>query len=144
MISSTGGLYFLEVMLYGYRNPTGTCEDCVIGQTHGCCDRHNTTECSNFLCDTYFDYCLRPLGSKEEGAGGCSYSGYIVTPTFNRNDGFINFSQSTVLGLDNPLILPGLTNDWNVSLTNNLITIMSPRCIICMTCNASTYTGIII
>ena len=85
---------------------------------HGCCDRHNTTECSDFLCDTYFDYCLRPLGSKEEGAGGCSYSGYVVS-TSNRNDGFVNFSRSTVtvLGLDNPLILPGLTNNWNVNLT---------------------------
>jgi hypothetical protein len=112
----------LEVRLYGYSNPTGTCQGCVSVQTseHGCCDRFNTTECSSgLLCDTYFDYCLRPLGSEEEGGGGggCSYSGYVISTT-NRDDRFVDFSPSTVLGLDNPLILPGLTSDWNVIKSN--------------------------
>ena len=34
----------------------------------------------------------------------------------NVNDADIDFSQSTVLGLNNPLNLPGLTNDWNMSV----------------------------
>ena len=118
MISSIKGLYLLEVRLYGYNNPTGRCQACVSVRTPeqmGCCDRHNTTECGNLLCDTYFDYCLRSLGSSEKGQVGCSYFGNVRS-TANRNDGLIDFSRSTVLGLDNPLILPGLTNDWNVSL----------------------------
>lgn len=107
----------LEVRLYGYNNPTGRCQEC--GNMMGCCDRHNTTECGErFMCDTYFHYCLRPLGSdKEEGGGNCSDYGGITSNT-NTNDRFVNFSQSMVLGLDNPLLLPGLTkeSDWNVRL----------------------------
>ena len=113
VIASVNGLYVLEVRLYGYDNPTGRCQGCVsLGQV-GCCDRHDTMECSSFLCDTYFHYCLRSLGSQE--GGECSYFG-SVTSSATLDDRPIDFSQSTVLGLSNPLILPGLTNQWNVSL----------------------------
>ena len=106
----------LKVNLFGYNNPTGRCQSCVSMQTSdlmGCCDRHNTTECSSFLCDTYFSYCLRALGSEQ--GGECSYFGNVMSIT-NDDDGFIDFSLSTVLGLDNPLILHVLSNYWNVSL----------------------------
>ena len=116
MFASVNGLYMLEVNVYGYNNPTGRCQSCtsqMAPDVMGCCDLHNTIECSSgLLCDSYFYYCLRALGSE---GGHCSYFGN-VTSNVNRNDAFIDFSQSMVLGLDNPLILPGLTNNWTVSL----------------------------
>ena len=33
----------------------------------------------------------------------------------NMNDGEIDFSQSTVLDLDNPLVLEGVTDNYSVS-----------------------------
>jgi Notch-like protein len=50
---------------------------------------------------------------------GCGFDNEHVTQSdVNENDAVINFSQniSTILGLNNPLNLPGLTNDWNVSV----------------------------
>lgn len=108
------GLYLLDVRLYGYSNPTGICQDCLSDMTgqRGCCDRFRTTDCAEFQCDSFFFYCLRDLGNDEEL--GCSYFGNR-TSSVNIDDGSINFSQSTVLGLENPLILMGLTDAWNVS-----------------------------
>ena len=106
----------LEEHLHGYNNPTGTCQSCtsqMAPDVMGCCDLYNTIECnSGLLCDSYFYYCLRALGSEGED---CSYFGN-VTSNVNCHDAFVDFSQSPVLGLDNPLILPGLTNNWNISM----------------------------
>ena len=120
MFTSVNGLYMLEVNVYGYNNPTGRCQDCgsrKAPEVMGCCDLHTSKDliCSRdllLLCDSYFYYCLRALGSE---GGHCSYFGNVIS-NVNRNDAFIDFSQSMVLGLDNPLILPGLTNNWTVSL----------------------------
>ena len=40
----------------------------------------------------------------------------MIQSDVNENDAAVNFSQSTVLGLSNPLNFPGLTNDWKVSV----------------------------
>ena len=106
------GLYQLEVTVLGYNNPTGRCRDClyVSHGVRGCCDRFpETMNCSDFLCDSFFIYCLRTLGTTGRG---CSYFGNRVSD-FNTDDGPLNFSQSTVLGLENPIILQGLTDTYN-------------------------------
>ena len=109
-------LYKLEVELHGYDNPTGQCYGCFTSTTQrrGCCDRHNTTTACTvtFGCDSYFFYCLQAFG--EVGDRGCVRS-ESVTSDVNHNDGFISFSQNTVLGLSNPFNLNGLTREWNVS-----------------------------
>ena len=105
------GRYFLEVSVHGYSNPTGTCRDCSVdGQrVRGCCDRFRTTDCSgDLLCDSFFTYCV---GSDD---GGCVDPLQQRTSAVNINDGPVNFSQSTVLGLENPLILQGLTHAYRV------------------------------
>ena len=63
----------LEVNVYGYNNPTGRCQSCtsqMAPDVMGCCDLHNTIECSSgLLCNSYFYYyCLRALGSELEGS----------------------------------------------------------------------------
>ena len=68
----------------------------------------------NRRCDTFFTYCLRPLNTTGFDCG--SSSGSEIQSGVNENDAAVNFSQSTVLGLSNPINLPGLTNDWNVSV----------------------------
>jgi hypothetical protein len=102
----------VEVDLYGYSNPTQTCQDCRSGgqfATPGCCDRHDLGTClqEGVRCDSYFFYCLRTIDSS--GRGSCSYSGNRVSAV-NLNDGSVDFNQSLVLDLENPLQLPGLTD----------------------------------
>jgi hypothetical protein len=55
---------------------------------------------------------LRPIGDRELG---CSSSEHRNTSSINPNDGPLNFSQSTVLGLSNPQVLSGLRGAYNVS-----------------------------
>ena len=89
----------------------------------GCCDLYGElSSCGDFYrCDTYFMYVLRALGNIETGENCTtsnsdkhSSSRRISQP--NLNDGSTNFSDSIVLGLNNPLILRGLDNIWNVWL----------------------------
>ena len=111
------GLYQVEVRVFGYDNPTGTCQGCLNDEgEHGCCDEFSTTSsCDGFLqCDSYFTYCLRPFGSE---GGDCSGFTRRRSNT-NLNDGFVDFNRSTVLGLENPLILSGLTDGYRVSARN--------------------------
>ena len=103
------GLYQLEVTIFGYNNPTGRCQEC--GSHQECCDAPADTRCSGrALCDSSFTYCLRGIGSTGRN---CSYFGNR-TSNSNSDDGPINFSQSRVLGLENPVILEGLTNAYMV------------------------------
>ena len=107
------GLYQLEVTVFGYNNPTGRCQDCIEedDDIRGCCDDFENTRCSGSeLCDSFFTYCLRTIGSTGRG---CSYFGNQISGV-NSDDGPLNFSQSTVLGLTNPIILQGLTNTYTV------------------------------
>ena len=109
------GLYLVEVRLYGYDNPTQTCQDCRRRPlaSPGCCDYFLTTTCiDSDRCDSFFYYCLRTIGSVGRN---CSYFGNR-TSTVNMDDGRIDFNKSTVLGLENPLQLQGLTDAYTVSI----------------------------
>ena len=110
------GRYAVEVRLFGYDNPTQKCQDCRDGQfaDPGCCDDFQALTCPNTdqRCDSFFFYCLRTLNSQMER--NCSYFG-SRTSAVNTDDGALNFSQSVVLGLENPLQLQGLTDAYNVS-----------------------------
>ena len=107
------GRYQLEMRLSRYNNPTRTCQDCPRGT---CCDdfgRNGNCD-SDRECDVYFIYCLRPLGST--GMDCFNYRN-ITASEVRRDTTFINFNQdSTVLGLPNPLRLPGLTEAYTVSV----------------------------
>ena len=76
-----------------------------------CCEpAGSTSDCVKNGCNSYFYYCLRSLGTT--GPGTCSGG---RTSQVSLNDASLNFSQAMVLGLPNPLPLPGLTREWNVS-----------------------------
>ena len=113
------GRYLVQVRLNGYSNPTGMCGNgsacrTSSGQLH-CCDSHNTRSCSGGeRCDSYFIYCLRPLGEVQLSTSRCSSD--QITSSTNHNDGPLDFSQSKVLDLDNPLYVSGLQGAYNVSL----------------------------
>lgn len=111
------GSYLLQVELFGYSNPTGRCMECqIIGlNLIGCCDQQltNLLPCLGVLrCDSYFSYCLRPIGSEGDS---CSYFGSRMS-TANRDDEHVDFTQNTVLGLENPLQLQGLTANYAVRI----------------------------
>ena len=106
------GLYQLEVTLSSYSNPTGRCGGC--GPSQGCCDDHGDTTCGGLEhCDTYFIYCLRTIGS----TGRC-YFGNMTSDVSIDNSHTDFSSRSMVFGLDNPLILQGLTSNYSVYTIN--------------------------
>ena len=110
------GRYLVEMRLNGYSNPTGKCghEDGCQTDTPGelyCCDSYDTT-CSGWeRCDSYFVYCLRPLG---EDRLGCLVNETRAESSSNENDRPINLSRSRVLGLDNPQKFSGLGDAFKV------------------------------
>ena len=56
--------YVLRVRVHSYNNPSNRCAGC--GETQGCCDRFNTTQCDDppsLRCDNEFFFCVRPLGT---------------------------------------------------------------------------------
>ena len=96
------GEYIVLVRIHNYTNPGSLLAD------GSCCDLNNDGRtCAIPGCDTFFHYCLRRDGL----ALRCKVS------STNTDDGPVNFSASNVLGLTNPLLLPGLTQVWipNVS-----------------------------
>ena len=109
----------MQVRLNGYSNPTGRCGHSNIcrksGQLHCCDNPNNAGRCSDHeRCDSYFIYCLRPFGEVQRTTSSC-FSGKS-TPFANTDDGPLDFSQSTVLGLNNPLNLSGLQGAYDVSI----------------------------
>ena len=110
------GRYLVEVRLNGYTNPTGKCRDCnnMTGLT--CCDTSTlgpTNDCSGGRCDSYFIYCLRPLGDARQPPVGCSSDEHRSVSSVNIDDGPLDFSQSTVFGLNNPQVLSGLEDIYD-------------------------------
>ena len=104
--------------LLGYQNPTQRCRECPLRNGfRSCCDNHTISDsCSGLECDSFFTYCLRAFGDEDSQEGGCSDSNERVISSINTNDGeSIDFTQDTVLGLDNPFHLQGLRNDYAVS-----------------------------
>ena len=102
------GLYQLEVTVFGYDNPTGRCQ---CDGSQRCCESSGSTSCGR-MCDSYFVYCLRTIGSTGRG---CSFFGNWIS-THNDNDGSLDFSESMVLNLENPINLRGLTDTYMVML----------------------------
>ena len=118
------GHYLVEVRLNGYTNPTGKRRR-KSGTGIRCCDDATATVCSGSdLCDSYFIYCLRPFGDARQPTEGCSSTNEVEYRSMsysNPDDGHLDFSQSTVLGLDNPQVLSGLRGAYQVSDLISLI-----------------------
>ena len=112
------GHYIVQVRVNGYSNPTGKCYD-----QNSCDSSPNSTHCCDGACssnssceeqsDSYFIYCLRPLGT--ERRLGYHPNEIRTNSSVNENDGDIDFSDSIVLGLSNPLYLTGLDTAYKVS-----------------------------
>ena len=103
-----------------YNNPTGRCQSC--GDSQGCCaaDEFDITSCfGNDYCDSFFTYCLQTIGST---GSGCTYFGSRTSDN-NRNDASLDFSQSMVLDLENPIILQRLTDTYTVMSLVHIIII---------------------
>ena len=119
----------MQVRLNGYSNPTGKCghgDACNVNTWSGhqtyCCDSYSTNNCGGGeLCDSYFTYCLRPFGSVRLTPPRCSTDERRGRSNINRDDGSLNFSQSTVLGLSNPQNLSGLEGPYNVCYFHNCL-----------------------
>ena len=117
------GRYIVEVRLNGYTNPSGKCNSDNDGcftrngrQT--CCDSDDTNTCTGReRCDSYFVYCLIPLrlGEVDNYILGCFDDDVKTVSRSNRNDGYVDFSQSKVLGLSNPQNFSGLRDAYEVS-----------------------------
>ena len=108
--------------LFSYDNPTGRCQDCPLHDgEHSCCDRSDRNDdCRGGnnqdprRCDTQFMFCLRPLNSTGRN---CSYLDQVTSNTIVDERGAINFTRfHRLLGLDNPLSLPGLADTYTVSM----------------------------
>lgn len=93
--------YVIIVKTHYFNNPNGLLEN------NECCDFNETRsdgECAVSGCDNYFLYYLDTRQVTQ-------YQDSRISET-NYNDAPINFSSPTVLGLPNPLPLPGLTKLW--------------------------------
>ena len=134
------GRYQAELILLQYDNtPPGKCHDCNNVFTsdqqlllhQGCCDNptNNGTCNGDDLCDVYFTCCLRPFGSTVRGCSNYTY----VTSSVESDTSSFSFPQQdvNVLGLPNPLLLPGLTNAYMVWSHNNSINIIAPTHLSC-------------
>ena len=114
------GHYNVEVRLLGYENPTQRCQGCrsFTSGVKSCCDDFSrSTRCiDGRQCDSYFIYCLRPFQTEDYQQGACSNFDGKVQSAANMDDGRIDFSQSLILGLDNPFHLEGLTQNYTVHL----------------------------
>ena len=85
----------MEVELFGYDNPTQTCQDCrdePFDANRGCCDHFDRTICmGDDRCDSYFLYCLKTIGSTSStGRLNCSYFGSRVS-SVNYQDEPVDF-----------------------------------------------------
>ena len=131
------GRYLVEVRLNGYTNPTGRCRDCNSVTGLICCDTSglSTMNCRGG-CDSYFIYCLRPFGDARQPPEGCfeSSNEYRNVSSVNTDDRPLNFSQSRVLGLNNPQVLSGLEDIYDkVSLDCSITIYCPPTTVSCTT-----------
>ena len=61
------------------------------------------------------DHCQFSMQLSEQASIGCLFGGNnIIMSTVNVNDGPVNFSQSIVLGLENPFQLKGPVDAYKV------------------------------
>ena len=103
-----GGDYILNVTIMSYSS-NGRCSQCNDESLYGCCDDWESTSCGSVgnsrRCDTYFQYCLLDSGTAFNLPITCNIRAQSTQAT--SNGAAIDFSQSTVLGLSNPLTLSG-------------------------------------
>ena len=108
----------VEVHVQSYSNPTNRASD----RGGDCCDSNlvgSDSACTGFmLCDNYFIFCLRPLNTSHTQRG-CDTPN--ITTEAADNNASIDFTQTTFLGITNPLHLnaPG---PWQVSIFSIAIT----------------------
>ena len=111
--------YEIVVVIANYTNPSrsarGQTSNTCRGSNCSCCDgsRDGSGNCSDG-CDSSFVYCLREVDTLD--GHGCPYGGTILISHPNYDDRPTDFSQNTVLGLDNPLVFQGLSDTWKVSI----------------------------
>ena len=107
--------YTVMVRSHSFSNPSNRCFQCQLG----CCDNYNsTTICAGSdRCDIIFTYYLCPFGSASctDRAGMRSGTAFDDRP--------IDFTQSTVLGLPNPLPLSGASERWEVNTMHDWNTV---------------------
>ena len=105
--------YKIEVMIDSYTNPYDRLPNCDgLRCFRVCCDGHDGSGgCRR--CDSFFTYCLKDIDTLTPS---CPENGTIMMSDANPDDAYIDFSQNTVLGLNNPLVFQGLTDTWNVSI----------------------------
>ena len=119
--------YEVAVAISNYSNPQQIrplCNGRCFNTLFYCCDNDLglQSDCPENMvesrCDIYFVYCLRSRLDTTPGLVQCPDTTEAMTSDVNQNDRPLNFSQSKVLGLDNPLIFQGLTENWTVSLSS--------------------------
>ena len=114
------GLYIVQVQLHDYDNPTQQrFLGCFVnaGCFTECCDGSGMCTSGFRRCDTRFFFCLRPTLNSPINTD-CDLNNDSVMQSNAEPDNYdanFDFTQSTFLGLTNPLIFQGLTNAWNVS-----------------------------
>ena len=105
--------YEIAVTIGGYTNPRHSRQSCSSSVCfRACCDGHDGSGGCH-RCDSFFTYCLKDIDTLTPG---CPEGGTIMMSDVNPNDASIDFSQNTVLGLDNPLVFQGINHTWNVSI----------------------------
>lgn len=115
--------YILNITLQSYSS-NGRCAECreEEDEGNGCCDDFESRSCgtagvSSRRCDTYFLYCLLPINTNTATYGRNPVPCTVIAQSESTvNDAPIDFSQSTVLGLSNPLIFSGISSTWEVLL----------------------------
>ena len=120
------GEYFLQVRIHSYTNPSSSCALC---NQNACCDPSNGPRgppagppgpsCTgSSLCDTFFTYCVQPLNLTTR----CIPQ--VISATAWNGGPTASFSlQPKVLSLPNPLLLPGVSRQWEVNYACMLVCI---------------------
>ena len=123
---ASGSGYTVTISLHSYSNLQHTCVRCNVFGLNGCCDEYRLRDpqCTGiYRCDTFFSFCLVPVGSISFNppihCGGPSTD----TATQFDSDETIDFVSGAVLGITNPFVLNGISNLWTVyEVSNHLIT----------------------
>ncbi len=108
------GDYTIVTRIHSYNNPTNT------GQFRGsnrCCDNERQSGICSFnrRCDNRFTFCLKVFGDMTDGTDSCVSDVLMsLESEINLNDVSIDFTASRWLGLDNPLMLNGVSTAWQV------------------------------
>ena len=101
-----------RVRVHGYNNPTN--KRILAFNITACCDGSDSDVCGGSQrCDNRFRFCLRSPGNRAIGTSTCMSTVLNSTQT-NWNGAPIDFTQPTWLGLDNPLMLSGISTAWEV------------------------------